>query len=464
MAILNLRTELQRGRNEFVGQTFSSDILITPEDVRSFERLTFRDCIFQKAISVDGINSNSFYLKFHNCQFDEELDILRCIVQELQVSFIKKLRSITIYGGVFSTIRIDSNNLELDGDVIIENCYVKNTLDCSKLHLSTGQFSLNLKNEFAGTSENYVTHFENSVFKAASFNSYFGRDANFRNFKILKTCVFHRCDFKKVSFEYAAFGETTQFIDCKFYSYSGFEECKGLNSTHIFFKSCLFKSFPHFNNSKFNHLEVVHSTFERKVSFDQIETNTLKFYQVTFHEVVFFDEIRINALNDLSFFKNLSLHDIVEWKRSLRLIKQELQKADNQIDYHRFKAYELDAYRMEISETKDLKNYIILFLNSYSSNHGLDWWKGVRFTLCTTIAFFSLYFAFQNFSNELHVSWKTTHSFVQEYFRFIIPTEFDYFYAKGFSNLAAILIFTLGKIALGYGIYQTVVAFRKFKI
>jgi hypothetical protein len=56
---------------------------------------------------------------------------------------------------------------------------------------------------------------------------------------------------------------------------------------------------------------------------------------------------------------------------------------------------------------------------------------------------------------------------VNEYFCFLNPSSFDYHFDKLKKNettIVASIVFVFAKIFIGYGIYQTIQAFRKFGV
>lgn len=110
----------------------------------------------------------------------------------------------------------------------------------------------------------------------------------------------------------------------------------------------------------------------------------------------------------------------------------------------------------------------MLMLNRISTNHGLNWGKGLLFTICIALVFYSLYIVILP-SRPFKLGWTSWNSFLIatdatfEYFLrfFNITHELD-FMSKYSPNSISYLIDFLGKIFIGYGIYQTIQAFRKY--
>lgn len=449
MTAEELDLKLSSGIHEFYGETINSHIYLS-KNIDNLSYIKFNNCHFVEALNIEVRNENLTII-FHECIFNKNVNVLRCFLNKIQFSFLKEITTINIKFCTFKDLIINSNDLPILGNIQIENCTVLDLIDCSNLNLSKGQFTFNTR--FKKEVEiNFTSFFNNSIFEMANFSSaIFGNEADFTNFNIITTCLFTNCHFKKVYFKESDFGDNTIFHDCKFYSYSGFEECKSLKKTNLKISSCLFKSFPHFNKSKFNFLEIIHTTFDRKVSFDGVQVNKINLYQVSFSEITFFDDFKINNIYECD-------------RRTIRIIKRELVNSHNQIDYLRFKAYELDIYKKE--KGKNWKDFLILYLNEQSNYFGLDWFKSVKFTLFTGLIFYLLYIITFSISIKsiTHLP-NTVEDFLVTYLKFINPFTFlkspieeseSYFFPYFF--------FIIGKIFVSYGIYQTAQAFRKFGI
>ncbi len=444
-----LEIKLKSGTYEFYGETINSNLNISNYIIKNLSYIKFNNCCFENLLFIEGINENMNMI-FHNCTFEEDINVKRCKFHKLQFSFIKNIENLNIDFGTFNELNIDSDKKPLIGNIRIEKCSIKD-FNCSNLYIKKGQFSFSTR----PIKENDISInlcFNDSTFEKANFSScLFGNETDFTNFKIIKTCYFTVCHFKKVYFKNSNFGENTTFHDCKFHSYSGFEECKNLEKTNLKISSCLFKSFPHFNKSKFNFLEIIHTTFERKVSFDNVEVNSIKLYQVSFSEITFFDDFKINNIFDCD-------------RRTIRIIKRELINSHNQIDYLRFKAYELDIYKHE--KNKNWKDSFILFFNEQSNYFGLDWFKGIKFTIFTSFIFYLLYLITFTISiQSITFLPNSIEDFFVKYLKFVNPLSFlkppideaeNYFFP--------VFFLILGKIFVSYGIYQTIQAFRKFGV
>ena len=171
-----------------------------------------------------------------------------------------------------------------------------------------------------------------------------------------------------------------------------------------------------------------------------------------------------------AFFDDLNKNNstvIVNWNRTtLREIKRELANSHNQIDYLRFKAYELNAYKKEVDQNKlNWKDSLILYFNEDSNYFGLDWTKGIRFIFQWSFIFYLLYIISYSASiNDLSCIPKTE-DFLVNYLKFTNPLSFLKTPLENSENYFFPLLFlSVSKIFVSYGIYQTIQAFRKFGV
>ncbi len=294
---------------------------------------------------------------------------------------------------------------------------------------------------------NELTTFYNTNFK----NNYEYLKSNTASFKNNK---FYDNTFSKIDFTESKFDELIEFDKCDFLGTAWFENCKKSTNNHIKFIACKFERYSLFDNSKFNKIEILHSKFKEKASFENFETSYFKIHQVTFAESAYFDDLNKN--------NNLVIEN---WdSKTLRTIKRELVNTNNQIDYLRFKAYELNAYDKE--KGKNYKDQVVLFFNKHSNYFGLDWTKGVFFIFLSSFTFYLLYLITYAIVMRYTLYFPNTfEDFSVTYLKFLNPFSFlkspiedaeNYFFPY--------LSFTLGKIFISYGIYQTIQAFRKFGV
>ncbi len=458
MIINAIDIELQEGKNEFIGCTINLDdysTFISLDYIENFNQLKFINCTFNGDLEIENLKNKFLKLTFKDCIFNGDISINDIDVDYLHFVNTKKINNIHIDGS-FNRFRFNNKDIPLSGKIAIFASVLKE-LNLDNLFLKNGDLELVINDNEEFDYTNFYSTFKNAkVDRWTSTNSFFGYSANFREIEIHTDLVFDNCKFNKSIFYLANFARNTNFNNCKFYSYSGFEECKNLENTNLKISSCLFTSFPHFNSSEFNHLEIAHTTFERKVSFDSLIVNSLKLNQVTFLQGAYFDDIQIIKINDCD-------------RKTIRTIKQELQKAENRIDFNRFRAFELAAHYEEL-DWKWKSGFIdksILFATKISTDFGNSWRKALRFTVIGGFMIYVILYIIENRDVSIEIfNWDNWARLLSGYFRFLLVTDFynpletDRIYL---TNPFSWLILIFGKIVIAFGIYEMIQSFRKFK-
>ena len=118
---------------------------------------------------------------------------------------------------------------------------------------------------------------------------------------------------------------------------------------------------------------------------------------------------------------------------------------------------------------KRIGDRIILFLNRWSNNYQTSWLRGVYFTIIVSLFFYGLLILLSsNYINSTSLNNNPLFQcFSKYYFTFLWPTHrASQFLEELKSNVLSIwfyIFYFLGRIFIGYGIYQTIQAFRKIK-
>jgi hypothetical protein len=172
---------------------------------------------------------------------------------------------------------------------------------------------------------------------------------------------------------------------------------------------------------------------------------------------------------------------IIEERKTARLLKDSALKSGNTIDALEFSKKEMDLLEKEIVNKDSM---CILWLNRVSNSHGTSWRRGILFTIiCSTV--FYLLFLFTSrlddiyalftgqpvtwtwaldMSNGINYLWSL--NFLDTLSTWIKSFDFQVIWwlviLKLIQLLIGISIYIIGKIAIGYGIYQTISAFRKY--
>ncbi|WP_159799306.1 hypothetical protein [Flavobacterium sp. MK4S-17] len=468
-----LKTRISNGEYKFINETIKSSLfdLFSENDLRNIGKiLLFQNCTFEGYLEFEDIKREDLNFKFIECTFKSEIAIKTCHFETLGFIDTKSITTVTICSCTLDNLYFRNNDkTPIRGNVDITNNIVFENLKLDNLNHSDDEFSfsLSLKNEHSNIEhQNLKSTFKNSTFKNLELSSgFYGAETSFKKLEIENELRITDCKFKKAFFhEIVNLGKNCIFHDCKFYSYFGFEDNRNCENTNLTFKSCLFTSFPHFNRSHFNHLEIEHCTFDRKTSFDELEVKSIKLYQATFIQGAFFDDIKIRNLEDKNYFKNLSIPEAKELRRTLRTIKHELYKTENRIDYNRFRGYELQAYYKEINWKDNFKDKFILITAWFSTGFDHSWLRAMAFTLLSALMFYCSFLISEDYLNSFQVY--KGNEFFSGYFRFLLVTDFYNPLIKQrvfLTEPLSWLIFILGKIFIAFGIYEMIQAFRKFK-
>ncbi|WP_373940709.1 hypothetical protein OEG92_11220 [Polaribacter sejongensis] len=285
--------------------------------------------------------------------------------------------------------------------------------------------------------------------------SYFKEYLNFIDNKV-RNSEFKFNEFEKTNFKKTNFGEKAEFYDNKFYGTTLFEGIQNLNNTNFIIRSCNFLKYAYFNDSKLSHLLIDTTTFNEIASFQNTEFNTIEINRTLFEKSAFFDDMKINNIYLCS-------------KITIRNIKQQLLRTDNKIDYDLYKAYELNAHKLELKGKSFWwflnKDAIILIISHHFSNNGLNWFKALLLTFIWGFVFYSLfYWGNINDFNVSKIYFDNTENFLFGYTKYLIPTNIYNPLTPGREYVKSNWIsFIIGKIIIAIGIYETIKSFRKYK-
>lgn len=101
-------------------------------------------------------------------------------------------------------------------------------------------------------------------------------------------------------------------------------------------------------------------------------------------------------------------------------------------------------------------------LNRLSNNHGESWRRALGFIFCVSFFFYTCYYISLNYHKQFALTWRNVDDFVGNYFAFFDLThKIDFMVGKSALNAVAIFLDFLGRIAIGYSVYQLISAFRR---
>jgi hypothetical protein len=459
--INNLETELYNGTNEFVDKTINiigNGIFLTENSLKNIKSLSFHNCKFIGSyLEFEDINLPDFLLGFFNCSVEITLEIKNCNFKRLGFRDIKSNKSINLQRGKYCNFFFRNNNLKakeenkLTGNISITNLIIDKEFELDYINHSDGKFdfSENTISILQSNRKEKIT-FENSSFDKIKFDgTKFLSETSFKEMEINQECTFEECEFEKVNFSHLKIGKLS-FFDCKFFKTSLFHYIEGNISSFIKFESCLFEKYIQFNGTSCHKFRIDNVEFRKIVSFQETIFNEFFIDRTIFEKGALFDEIKI---------KNIQNCD----RRTIRILKRELVNSHNQIDYLRFKAYELDAYSKESG--KNWKDNLILYFNESSNYFGLDWTRGISFIFQWSFIFYLFYIISYSANIENFNRIPNIENFAINFLKFTNPLSFLNPPLEDSENYFLPLLFLiLGKIFVSFGIYQTIQAFRKFGV
>ena len=159
------------------------------------------------------------------------------------------------------------------------------------------------------------------------------------------------------------------------------------------------------------------------------------------------------------------INDDMYFRDSYRQLKVAMEKMGNRYYSLRYKSKEMYYQRKELKWGSDK---ILLYINYISNNNGISWIRGIFFTLaCAFIAFLVLNSKRTNplfywtFSTSITQSCEAFKIGFKSYISFI--SSYPIFKIENINSSWAVdFIILLTRIFVSVGIYQTIVAFRKY--
>ncbi len=340
--------------------------------------------------------------------------------------------------------------------------------------------SINFDNlEFLGDVElnhNLDLNFDNSIFQNDLTIS--------SSHSFEKILQFSNCSFNEFRIKHATFNSQLYFSDCEFFgkfivSDSNFNEPFFLSK--IMFKKNVLFPFSNFKNiCSFKQVQFVRGL-------DISSTRFLGGFDFSNCELVDFDAISIIGQTNMETIIDVIEEGLIprENKRgTFRLLKQKFRNDHNRIEELNYEYLEKRTFLEEVTEklfsnrysaSKFNKNrvqllgdFFILKLNKWSNEYKTSLFSGIKFTLIVSILFFYLsMLATERYSFDwsIDVYWD---DIFKNFFAFFNPVHKPNYLGPEFTqnynlSLGFYIFDFLGRIFVGYGIYQTIQAFRKYR-
>ncbi|MFZ4680373.1 MAG: pentapeptide repeat-containing protein [Flavobacterium sp.] len=346
----------------------------------------------------------------------------------------------------------------------------------------------------------------------------FEKDVNF-NGEFKNRVEFNNCTFKgNVSFKDVTFTNKVKIFSCQFKSTVNFGNTK-FGDLADFWNTSFFKKVI-FYKTDFNGITVFAITkFHENVLFTYTLINKVAIFRHTkfnkgldlslaiisgscsFFDIKLENYKTVNDFDEEEKFEHAVSEEgeitINNKRETFRIIKNQLKSQGSNFDAIKYSNWETKVYNKQIldkffnsnmnlnsywfskfkkwilNSLKNKKNIFykpygdlfILFFNYISNNHGKSWTRGFLFTIIFGFLFFNLSIIYTDiylFDIKCNAIGKIEHQF-QYFIQFINPTH-DIDYLKYFNPTNFFYFYDFfGRLLVGYGIYQTVQAFRKFK-
>lgn len=330
---------------------------------------------------------------------------------------------------------------------------------------------------------------------------------------------FFRCEFLN-PVQIRGFEHNLIFEECIFHSELdiSYANLKG----KVRFRNCHFKEHTNFNNTTFRDLaDFWRSEFDKKVIFFKTDFyGTTVFSASRFNENVLFTyslidklilfrgaiiskgldlstsilsghlgifDFSLNDFNSLDQHLNESKYEkaiskdgeipIHNKRETFRILKKHHEGQSNIVASLPFKVLEKRTLLKESwvklmrgeSIFSNLSNLFVLLLNRVSNFFGIAFFQGLVFTILVGILFF--YLSLINtgkYQFAWNIDWLIIKENISSFAGFLLPTHKFEYLGNDFTNQYELnnffyLFDILGRILVGYGIYQTVQAFRRFR-
>jgi len=270
---------------------------------------------------------------------------------------------------------------------------------------------------------------------------------------------FRLCEFERIYIHNATFNEYLNFYDCLFFGKVIILKCS-FNDNVVFTKST-FQSNCLFTYSNFEKLGI----FSRAKFHDKDKNPTaLDLSQAIINgQLIFFDTILGNYKafkidsDSKNFDKTINEGDVIPMqnkRETFRIIKHQLLQQNNVIEAEKYDKLEKQTLLYETYKNfkiKNMSNLFLLLLNKYSNNYKTSWLYALIFTLSVASISHSI----------LSISESNDFCDGLKFIKLLNPIDFS-FYSDAHSGKIYTVYF-LAKISIGFGIYQLIQAFRKYR-
>jgi len=353
----------------------------------------------------------------------------------------------------------------------IESDFVDELLDIHSINNNCNEYTCNKKKITNG--ENFGKYIsELLIDKLIIRDSIFESNININGIEnernsISPWIIFDRCTFEKtVSFKYSLFKGKCGFVNCIFEEDFSLRICEISNL--VYFSACKFKK----------EIKIWDCNFSNSLKINECKISSINIQNTSIENMFSLSNSNIEDIfiNDLDVngskiqMNGVDFHIRTKDRFTARLLKEQAIIAHNIILYNNLKSQEMNLYWKELKKWKYivgiksffswLGEFILLGLNTLSNKNGLSWLRGIIFTLGVWFIFFSWFIVARDGWGDVFI-WSDERYIGQSINYFWLFSGLDGIKGQSMS-WGEVIPFLLGKIFIGYGIYQTISAFRKY--
>lgn len=424
------------------------------------EAINFALTIFDKCFNVNDCDFCRDFGLYNNCEFNNRVIIAENKFNQkfdISDSYFNndKIIPVSIYRNEF-LLQANFNNISSNRELIIEKCIFFKKVDFSKckFHQEIVIKECVFKNEVTFKGTQFINGFsfvENDICGHINFEEcVFGGDV-----KIIHT----KGEIHEINFSSSIIKGILELKSSVFLS-----ENSSIKFNNAFIDSNGFLNILNINKK---------DKFTGEINF----TDAKLLGNVVLQNIYLKKFLLTSAVMVGDFFaENLHFKEESDSQTYVRL-KDEALKHNNSIKALKYREKEMLAYSKELNAQKScghlgtwLIDKFVLFLNTISNKNGLSWLRGIFFTIsCAIISFWIInFFGIETDHPRFFVVDLATFHF--EGIGEILKRFLNMFYLIDFKekfqgtelNAIGEIVFFVSKIFISYGIYQTIVAFRKF--
>lgn len=345
--------------------------------------------------------------------------------------------------------------------------------------------------EFGGCIFNQYVDFSECVFEDDYWPSSFENSVNFSHTRFEKHTTFwglnfsgsaHFCysNFKKgVDFEESVFNGELNFFESIISGDANFKHVECKKKVNAWDLTCL------------GDISFEWANFREKVNFSEmkVENGAANFHGTNFGGNAYFYTGIFHSIDLIKsviekgvYFLDAKIENAN--RETWRIIKNEFLKQNNRIESLKYHALEMRQYEIELFgkgklskfkvirffheffdlfKGKNRSDKTILFLNRISNDNNKNPFVGIKFTVLATIISYLLFLFTLKLENNLEYEFglKYLGNNIKHLLEMLNITNFN-FQPFGYEYNWAHIVLFIGRIFIGYGIYQTIQAFRKF--